>query len=166
MGKFVDYAAAVAAIQDAKVMVSAATSRLAESAELVEADVNPAFAMHVTQHAATRAVSRLNECAVTEPKIMCDLVNQEHPERSLAIIENMHTFLITVLAHAFESGSYVEVPSRNNKGKSEYKYTTPVVKWIFKNKRLDICAHVEDNAVKTVYFDWKVENGSVRGISA
>jgi len=120
-----------------------------------EFESNPEFATSVTTHAAARASERIQAMAEEQPELFSDVINMKNPTMSLSLVANIRVFLISVLANAHADGKYSVGPSKSNEGKVEYKYVVNINKWVFDKRRIELVAIVEDNNVKTVFFNWK-----------
>jgi len=59
-----------------------------------------------------------------------------------------------MMAKAAENDSVHEEPSRSTQSAVEYHYKIEVKKWSTDNKKLVFVGIVENNVIKTTYFNW------------
>lgn len=117
----------------------------------------PAFPTQVSEHAAMRAMERVHAYAESCKELFDEVVNVMDPAMSLSLPQNMKSFILGVLAQAYVDKRYVEQQSQSNKSINgiEWKYIVKVPSWVFGNRYIELVACVEDNVVKTVFFNWK-----------
>lgn len=116
----------------------------------------PEFPTTVSDHAALKATERIQEFADTCQELFSEIVNAIEPDMSLSLIANMKAFVIKILADAYVNKRFVAQQSKT--GSTEWKYIYNVPGWEFSGRAIEIVACVEDNVVKTVFFNWKALN--------
>jgi len=104
-----------------------------------------------TGHAFKQISERLEEIAMMSPVIRKDVFRDDEVSQSLMLPSNLKSFIITLLASALKNGNVKEEDSKSN-GK-EYRYTVDMSKWSGE-KNLQFIAIVENNNIKTGFFNW------------
>jgi hypothetical protein len=111
------------------------------------------FPLELTAHGFKQISERLESLAKEEAIIFTDVFSSVDPQRSLLIPSNLKSFVFTTLAVARKNGQFVKEKSKNNPNKFEYRYTVVIDKWSIE-KSLEFVAIVEDNRIKTGFFNW------------
>lgn len=109
-----------------------------------------------TAHAFKQISERLEEIGRINPIIYKDVFKPEDPSSSLLIPSNLKSFVITLLADANKKRHYHEEESKSSRSSGnalEYRYTIDMKKWS-NEKKLQFVAIVENNCIKTGFFNW------------
>ena len=109
-----------------------------------------------TAHAFKQISERLEEISRMNPTIYRDVFKPESPSNSLLIPSNLKSFIITLLSNANKKGDFTEEKSKSSKSSEdsfEYRYTVDMKKWS-SEKTLQFIAIVENNYIKTGFFNW------------
>ncbi len=116
---------------------------------------NSSYGLDFTGHAFQQISERLEEIAMESSVIYRDVFKNDSPSESLLIPSNLKSFIMTLLSDANKKGQYKEEDSRSNKNPNsvEYRYTINMNKWNGE-KSLQFIAIVEDNYIKTGFFNW------------
>jgi hypothetical protein len=110
------------------------------------------FGIEFTAHAFRQVSERLEFLAMENPVIYNDVFKKEMPSDSLLLPSNLKSFVITLLADARKKNNFTEEESKNSNG-IEYRYTINMNKWS-DDKLLQFVAIVENNHIKTGFFNW------------
>jgi len=121
--------------------------------ELKSEENNKSAGLEFTGHAFQQVSERLEEIALKDSVIYNDVFKNESPSESLLLPSNMKSFIITLLSNAHKKEQYKEEPSNKNNGESIFRYTININKWS-NEKTLQFVAIVEDNFIKTRFFNW------------
>lgn len=114
-------------------------------------DCDGGFGTEISAHAFKQISERLESLALENAEIYKDVMKQGSPHDSLLMASNMKSFIITTLANARQKSEYATGDSRN--GGKEYRFTVDIKKWSG-DKTLQFVAIVENNVVKTGFFNW------------
>ena len=123
--------------------------------ELKSEDNDGSYGLEFTGHAFKQISERLEEIAMESTIVYKDVFKSGSPSESLLIPSNLKSFIITLLSDANKKGQYKEEESKSNKSPDgkEYRYTINMNKWN-SDKSLQFIAIVEDNFIKTGFFNW------------
>lgn len=121
--------------------------------QITEGDVNGEYGLTLTAHAANNTSKRLESLAAESSVIFRDVMNTDNPPMSLIWPSNVESFVLGMLSKARTAGEYTVEQSKNS-GKSEYHYNIEVKNWNSDNKRLIFTGIVENNNIKTCFFNW------------
>lgn len=105
----------------------------------------------ITDHAFKQIAERLEVLAREYSFTYRDIVKPDNHQESLLLASNMKSFIITMLANAKSKNEVVENDSKS--GGKEFRYTIEIKKWSH-DKSLQFVAIVENNKVKTGFFNW------------
>jgi len=119
--------------------------------EQLKNEENGSCGLEFTGHAFKQISERLEEIAMMSPVIRRDVFKDENYLKSLLLPSNLKPFIVTLLASAHKNGNVREEESKSS-GK-EYRYTVDMVKWSYE-KNLQFIAIVENNFIKTGFFNW------------
>jgi hypothetical protein len=117
-------------------------------------EVDGSLGLEVTAHAFTNIAERLAILASENPAIHADVMNVKEPSKAILWPSNLKAFVIGTIANAKLKKNYTEKPSRNSPGKKEYHYEIELNKWGTDSEELHFTAVVENNVVKTGFFNW------------
>ena len=109
------------------------------------------YGVEISAHAFRQIAERLESLAMGSSVIYKDVFNPDNPSRSLLLPSNMKSFIITSLANARSKGLFQIEPSKDNG--NEFRYTIDIRKWSG-SKTLQFVSIVENNNVKTGFFNW------------
>lgn len=109
----------------------------------------------ISAHAFKQIGERLELLARDHDEIRRDLVNINDPDASLSMPSNLKSFIITMIANAKKKGSYSKENSKNTAGGFEFRYNIEIKKWSDSKNTLQFVCIVENNNVKTGYFNWQ-----------
>ena len=123
--------------------------------DLKSDECDGSFGIEFTGHAFKQISERLEEIAMESPAIYKDVFKEESPHDSLLLPSNLKSFVITLLSNANKKGHFKAEDSKSNKNANgtEYRYTINMKKWSGE-KLLQFIAIVEDNYIKTGFFNW------------
>jgi hypothetical protein len=128
--------------------------RLSESikSELIEFD-NGSVGIEFTGHAFKQISERLESLSM-ENFLVHQGVFKENPSDNLLLPSNLKPFIINLLAKARSDNSFTEQLSKSNDGCKEYRYIVDLSEWSDDSKTLQLTCIVENNCIKTGYFNW------------
>jgi len=154
--KYVQFAEILSELQELEYNIYNKKRFLQELSE--EFKNNEAFScigIEFTAHAFKQIAERLEEISRLSPIIYKDVFRPEDQSKSLLIPSNLKSFIITLLSNAYKKGNFQEEKSKSPKssGDFEYRYTIDMKKWSG-DKDLQFIAIVEDNYIKTGFFNW------------
>jgi hypothetical protein len=121
--------------------------------EIKEHDNTGEYGLNITAHACNQISKRLESLAAENSVIFKDVMNMENPSSSLIWPTNMESFVLGMLAKARLSKDFTVEDSKNSSGK-EYHYNIEIRDWATENKRLIFTGLVENNNIKTGFFNW------------
>jgi hypothetical protein len=146
------YAEAMGSLIDLEMNISNQRRLLMEmKATLTSPEGDGGFALELTAHAFKQISERLESIAIENPAIYLDALNPNEPYKSLLLPSNLKSFIVSVLAKARKDKSYVKEKSRQ--GGQEFRYTVRMEKWS-SDRDLEFVGIVENNVVKTGFFNW------------
>lgn len=124
--------------------------------ELESNESDKSFGIEFSGHAFKQISERLGELAMENPIIYEDVFKDGSPSESLIFPPNLKSFIITMLSNANKKGQYRKEESRSNKNSNgvEFRYTINMKKWSGEKKLLQFIAIVENNYIKTGFFNW------------
>lgn len=113
------------------------------------------FGVEFTGHGFKQISERLEEISLESQVIYNDVFKNSSPSDSLLLPSNLKSFIITLLSDANKKGQFSveESKSPKNPNGKEYRYTINMKKWSGE-KLLQFIAIVEDNYIKTGFFNW------------
>lgn len=123
--------------------------------ELKSDENNKSCGLEFTGHAFKQISERLEEISMENSIIYREVFKSSSPSDCLLMPSNLKSFIITILSDANKNGQYKEEESRSNKNSdgTEYRYTINMNKWSG-DKALQFIAIVENNYIKTGFFNW------------
>jgi hypothetical protein len=121
--------------------------------QIKEKDIAGEFGLSMTAHASSQIAKRLELLASESSKIFNDVMNTSNPSESLIWPTNMESFILGILSKARSSGQYTVENSKNSSGK-EYHYNIEIKDWAMENRKLIFTGLVENNNIKTGFFNW------------
>jgi len=119
--------------------------------ELCSEESDGSYGVDVSDHAFKQIAERLERLAMDKSVIYRDVIKPNDPHDSLLLASNMKSFIITMLANAKSKGNFKEEESKG--GGKEFRYTIDMKKWS-DDKTLRFVAIVENNKIKTGFFNW------------
>jgi hypothetical protein len=119
--------------------------------ELNGPDSDGGFATDISAHAFAQISERLEALAMEYPAIHKDIFRPDNTQDSLMLPSNMKSFIITTIAQARSKGLYKKESGKNSR--IEFRYTIEMKSWSAE-KSLVFVAIVENNNIKTGYFNW------------
>ncbi len=111
------------------------------------------IAIDISAHAYRQVSERICSIAMESTIIWRDVFRPDSPNESLLVPSNLKSFLITLMANAYEKKQFHEEDSRNTNGGKEIHYTVEIKKWS-DEKILQFVGIVENHTLKTAYFNW------------
>jgi hypothetical protein len=108
--------------------------------------------LELSAHAFKQLSERLEKLAIENTVIYEDVFNKPTKSEYLLLPSNLKSFIITLLSDALKKGNYKKEQSKNSGG-YEYRFTIDIKKWS-DDKTLQLICIVENNNVKTGYFNW------------
>lgn len=124
--------------------------------ELVKTDEgkhNGRFGLEFTGHGFTQISQRLEDISGDHEHIYKDVFNIENPSESIMFPSNLKIFVLQILLAAEKAGNKWK-SKKSNKGGTEYIYTMEIQKWRSGNDRCIFTCIIEENNIKTGYFDY------------
>ncbi len=109
--------------------------------------------LELTAHAFKNLSERLEKLATENTLIWNDVFDKPTKSECLLLPSNLKCFIITLLADAHKKGNFTRERSKNNVGNWEYRYSIDIKKWS-DEKMLQLTCIVENNMIKTGYFNW------------
>jgi len=83
-----------------------------------------------------------------------DFLNSKDLNQSLSFPSNLKAFIITLVANAKKKGNYTKESSKNTPNGYEFRYNIEIKKWSEPKRTLQFTCIVENNNIKTGYFNW------------
>ena len=114
------------------------------------------FALDISGHGFKQIYEKLEVMASDYDSIFRIVYNPDNPSEALIASTNLKVFIFTMLAKAEKEHKWKSKKSQNNKNGIEYVYTVEVERWKQGNRKCLFTAIVENNNIKTGYFDWSV----------
>lgn len=121
---------------------------------LISNEGDGSHGVEISAHAFKQISERLEILALENDDIYRDFINVSNPSQSKSIPSNLKSFIITLIASAKKKGSFSKEPSKNTTGGFEYRYNIEIKKWSDAKNTLQFVCIVENNNVKTGYFNW------------
>ena len=154
MNDYNEYARLLSEIADIEVGLLEKKYRLGELRQsILDNSDDGSIALQISDHAFSRASHRLRELSSENPIIYRDVFPPAELEKSMLTPENLESFIITTISKSRDDESFTSKKSRS--GGVEFVYTVNMSKWSTANKQLYFVAVVENNNVKTIYFNWQ-----------
>jgi len=119
-----------------------------------EEDKEGKIGLDFSAHAIRQIQERLEILANESSSVYEDVFNTETPERSIIWPSNTRAFIIGMMAKAAENDGVTQESSRSNGSSCEYHYKIEIRKWSTADKKLVFVGIVENNIIKTAYFNW------------
>jgi hypothetical protein len=111
------------------------------------------YGMEITGHGFKQIAERLEELATDHVHIYKDVFVKDDPFDMLLIPTNLKMFVFNILREAERLGDKWRSKS-SAKGGIEYVYTMEIKKWCKGKNRCTFTCIIEDNNIKTGYFDY------------
>ena len=129
-------------------------SRLVDDlkSQLKECDIHGECGITISAHASVQICKRLELLAMESSAIYRDVLDIDNPTASLLWPTNAESFVISLLSKARLEGKFKSVDSKS--GGVEYHYEIELNDWSTESKKLIFTGVVENNNVKTGYFNW------------
>lgn len=108
--------------------------------------------LELSAHAFKQLSERLEKLTMENQIIYDDVFNKGSPSECLLLPSNLKSFIITLLADAHKKSNFKRELSKNSDG-YEYRYIVDIKKWS-DEKVLQLICIVENNNIKTGYFNW------------
>jgi len=105
-----------------------------------------------TAHAFKQLSERLERLAMENTLIYNDVFGKENKSEYLLSPSNLKCFIITILADAHKKKNYTKEKSKNSDG-FEFRFIIDIKKWS-QEKTLQLVCIIENNVIKTGYFNW------------
>lgn len=125
--------------------------RLMEDLKNNLSDSDGGFGTEVSAHAFRQISERFEELALENSVIHDDVFKPNSPQESLLLASNLKSFIITLLANARQKGDYKKENAAN--GGTEFRFIVDIKKWSG-NKTLQFVGIVQNNVIKTGFFNW------------
>lgn len=120
--------------------------------EIRESD-NPSFPIELTAHAFKQISERIERLAMENSTIHINVFGQS-PQDSILIPSNLRTFVILLMSKAMKDGRIDRRPSKHTSGSEEFHYVIDIDDWSSTDQVLQFTAVVENNVIKTGFFNW------------
>jgi len=108
----------------------------------------------ISAHAFKQISERLESLAMENDYIYRDFINIDEPPKSMSIPSNLKCFIFTLVASAKKRGGFSKENSKNTAGGFEFRYNIEIKKWSTPKGTLQFVCIVENNNIKTGYFNW------------
>ena len=149
--KYIEWVKLLSEITDEKkVTVRKINKAEALQRDIVEGEDGDILPIKITDHAMTQIHRRLADLANKSPKAFDDIMNKT-ADASLLDPDNLECFIFTMVSKAYGDNSIKKKKSRS--GSTEYVFNVNISKWKTKNKELVFSMMVENNVVKTGFFN-------------
>lgn len=148
---YIRYAESLSELTEMELKIHNKKALVYDLKEELKKEENGSCGLEFTGHAFKQISERLEEIAMMSPVIRKDVFKDENYFKSLLLPSNLKPFIITLLASAHKKGNVKEEESKSS-GK-EYRYTVDMTKWSGE-KNLQFVAIVENNHIKTGFFNW------------
>ena len=120
--------------------------------EIKDKDSAGEYGLVLTAHATSQISKRLETLASESSSIFKDVMNISNPSASLIWPTNLESFVLGMLAKARMSKEFTIETSKSS-GR-EYHYNIEIKDWSTDSKRLIFTGLVENNNIKTGFFNW------------
>lgn len=149
--KYIEWVKLLSEITDEKKV----TIRKINKAEALEEDIvggedGSMLPTKITDHAMTQIHRRLAGLTNKSTVAFEDVMNKKASD-SLLDPDNLECFIFTMISKSYKDGTYKSKKARS--GGSEYVFNINMPNWNTKNKKLVFSMIVENNVVKTGYFN-------------
>jgi len=108
----------------------------------------------ISAHAFKQILERLEMLANENDQISKDCINVNNVQDSKFKPSNLKSFVIALIANAKKKGCFSKEASKNTAGGFEYRYNIEIKKWSDSKNTLQFVCIVENNNIKTGYFNW------------
>jgi hypothetical protein len=126
--------------------------------DTIVADFNDGqYGVEFTAHAVANIATRLEEMASENQNIYNDVFRPDSQMDALIIPSNLKSFVISLLSIAVEEKTIEKKASKS--GGFEYHHTTNIKKWTVGKKAVKFTCVVENNTIKTGYFNYVDNDG-------
>jgi len=150
--KYLDYAKALNSLNEIEQELYDKKRALQTIKDDLDADDNDgSCGIDITDHAFKQIAERLEVLAREHAFIYRDIVKPDSHQKSLLLASNMKSFIITMLANAKSKQGVIGNDSKS--GGKEYRFIIDIKKWS-RDKTLQFVAIVENNKIKTGFFNW------------
>jgi hypothetical protein len=119
---------------------------------IIKSDDDGSHATIISSHAFDQISDRLEQVTRESGAAYSDIFSKQ-PEDILFIPSKLKAFIITMLSKAREDGSFEKKRSKNSNG-FEFVYNVNISKWSKNGSTLLFTCFVENNVVKTGYFNF------------
>ena len=126
---------------------------------LTSAESDGSHGVDISAHAFRQISERLEILAMENDSIYRDFINLDDPTKSMSIPSNLKSFIFTLVASAKKKGAFSKEASKNTTGGFEFRYNTEIKKWSTQKETLQFVCIVENNNIKTGYFNWAQNYG-------
>ena len=109
--------------------------------------------LELSAHAFKQLSERLEKLAMENQIVYDDVFNKPSKSECLLLPSSLKSFIINLLSDAISKGNFTKEPSKNNYTSYEYRIVVTITKWS-DDKVLQLVCIVENNNVKTGYFNW------------
>jgi hypothetical protein len=153
--RYNDYAKLFGEVVSLESTLSNSRRSLNDLREIIkEEDGDGSVGLIFSSHAVDQIQERLEILSRESSIIYEDVFNTEDPSKSIIWPSNTRAFIFGMMAKAAENESVQTEPSRSTKDGKEYHYKIEIKKWSTNEKKLVFVGIVENNTIKTAYFNW------------
>ena len=121
---------------------------------LTSSESDGSHGVDISAHAFKQISERLEVLAIDNESISRDFININDPWTSMSISSNLKCFIFTLVASAKKKGTFSKEKSKNSQEGFEFRYNIQIKKWSGKKGTLQFVCIVENNNIKTGYFNW------------
>lgn len=146
---YMQFAESLANLSNLEISTGAAKRNVEEIREELYKHNQDGYAVELSAHAFTNISARLHALTFESKIVYSDVTKPEEPNKSLLIPSQLRAFIISLIANAKINEDF------KIKGR-EYHYNIEMIKWSNSHHMLVLTAIVEENVVKTGYFNWIV----------
>ena len=110
------------------------------------------YGLELSSHAMAQISERLEDLTNDNQIIYDDVIKPHSPQDSLLIPSNLKSFVISLLSKAIDENLVEKRSARS--GGSDYHHIIKIKKWTSGKKVIEFTCIVENNVVKTGYFNY------------
>jgi len=151
--KFLEYAEMISELSSTELKAQNIRRIIEDTKSELFAIDDGSCGLDLSAHAFKQISERLEKLAIENTVIYEDVFNRQTKSECILLPSNLKSFVITLVANAHRKGEFSKEPSKNNSAGVEYRYSIEIKKWS-SDKDLYLICIVENNNIKTGYFNW------------
>jgi hypothetical protein len=122
--------------------------------EILALDKDGSCAIEFSDHAFKRIAEHIESLAMQRTDIFIKVFRSDSPVESVVAPSILKTFILALMAKARKDGRVTKLPSKKNAGSFEYHHIIEIEDWSDEDRRLIFTGIVENNKLKTGFFNW------------